>query len=283
MKLAFIFILLFLSACQNSISDNYDTQPPAIEGKMPSPSILIFSKTRGWRHNRGIAGADYFFVNLADKHERHVLTTQNSAIFNKADMKRFKLIVFNNISGDILSKSQQNSIQQWFEAGGNLINIHSSGDTTSGIDKWGWYSKKIIGPRFIGHIEDPQYQEARVEVINTSHPIMQGVPKNFVIKDEWYSFDSTPQDHGLTPLAGIDESTYKPFNYIWGPISDLRMGEGAINHPVIWSTCIKKGRALYTAIGHLHSVYSSEAYRKVLENSYNWMMNRNGTSDKYGC
>ncbi|WP_158658177.1 ThuA domain-containing protein [Agarilytica rhodophyticola] len=280
MKLLLIFTCLILLACNTKVSNGSNGGPPIIDGRMPSPSILIFSKTTSWRHNRGIAGADYFFVSLADSLGLNVFTTQNPAIFNDKDLRRFKLVVFNNVSGNVLSKLQQDTFQNWFENGGNLISVHSSGDSVSTLTNWPWFRNKIIGPRFIGHIEDPQFQEARVEVLNTDHPVMRDIPSEFFITDEWYSFDSTPQDHGLTPLAGIDESTYKPFNYVWGPVSDLRMGEGAINHPVIWSTCIKKGRALYTSIGHLHSVYSSEALQKILKNTYDWMIERKGQE---GC
>ncbi len=256
----------------------HNSNRPVIDGKMSPPSILIFSKTNDWRHNSGIAGGDYFFTDLADEKGLNVFITTNGAVFNDDDMKRFKLVVFSNASGDILNEEQQKAFQKWFLAGGNFIGLHGANI----IENWAWYNQNIRGPAFIGHIAKPQFQEARVETLNDKHPIMQGVPSEWLHSEEWYSFDGVPQDYGMTPLLGLDETTYSPYNFAYGDVSDLRMGYSAIEHPIIWSNCVQNGRALYSAIGHRHDVYDNQAYAKILRNGYDWMMNRQ-KGDKEGC
>lgn len=256
----------------------HDEFAPKIDGKMSPPSILIFSKTNDWRHNSGIAGGDYFFTDLADEKGLNVFTTSNGAVFNDDDLKRFKLVIFNNASGDILSAPQQKAFETWYQAGGNFIGLHGANI----IENWPWYNRNIRGPAFIGHIAKPQFQEARVETLNAAHPVMKNVASEWRHSEEWYSFDGTPQEYGMTPLLGLDETTYSPFNFQYGDVSDLRMGYAAIDHPVIWSHCVGGGRSLYSALGHRHDVYENETYAQILRNGYDWMMNRKA-GDKTGC
>lgn len=256
----------------------HEEYAPVIDGKMSSPSILIFSKTNDWRHNSGIAGADYFFTDLADEKGLNVFTTGNSAVFNDDDLARFKLVIFNNASGDIASAPQQKAFEKWYEGGGNVIALHAA----STISNWPWFYQNIGGPAFIGHIAAPQFQQARVENLNTDHPIMKNTPREWRHSEEWYSFDGRPQDYGMTPLLGLDETTYSPYNFSYGDVSDLRMGYRPIEHPVVWSHCMGQGRSLYSALGHRHDVYENETYARILRNSYDWMMNRSG-ADRKGC
>jgi len=247
----------------------YDSTPPEIQPFMQQPAILVFSKTKAWRHNEGIAGADHFFVGLAREKGYGIFTTANSAVFNAQDLGRFQVIIFNNMTGDALSPTQEGVFQNWLESGGAWIGIHGSGDS-SHMD-WDWYQNELIGPTFTSHIMAPQFQEARVVNLAQGHPVMAGIPRDFMHTDEWYSFDSRPQDHGHTPLAGLDETSYSPKNIVYGDISDLRMGEGAINHPIIWSHCPGKGRAVYSAIGHLYQSFEDENYQRLLRNAFDWV------------
>lgn len=258
----------------------YDAIAPGITEHMASPSILVFSKTMDWRHNEGIAGADLFFVQLAREQGYGIFTTENSAVFNEKDLSRFEVVIFNNMTGDSLSPAQETVFQNWLEKGGSWIGIHGSGDNSH--KDWSWYSDKIIGPTFIGHPADPQFQDASVVTLAPSHPVMQGIPASWQHNDEWYSFDSRAQDHGMIPLAGLDEDSYSPRNDVYGDVSDLRMGKGAINHPIIWVTCPGKGRAVYSAIGHGDDSYDSEINRKFLNNSFAWVT-RKTDAKSLGC
>lgn len=87
-KILLIFIVLILGfaafQAQRPRAETplHNSNRPVIDGKMSSPSILIFSKTNDWRHNSGIAGGDYFFTDLADENGLNVLITTNGAVFN---------------------------------------------------------------------------------------------------------------------------------------------------------------------------------------------------------
>ncbi len=255
----------------------HDSAGPEITEYMPTPSILVFSKTNEWRHNEGIAGGDHFFVGLARDKGYGIYTTANGSVFNAETLARFEVVIFNNMTGDTLNTDQEKAFQTWLEAGGAWIGLHGAGDS-SHMD-WDWYQNELIGPTFISHPMAPQFQDARVVNLAPEHPIMKGVPADFTHNDEWYTFDSTAQSHGHTPLAGLDETTYSPRNTVYG-VEDLRMGEGAINHPIIWSHCPGKGRAFYSAIGHLETSYKDPNYARILNNAFDWVR---GETDKDGA
>ncbi len=237
---------------------------------MKSPSILVFSKTLEWRHDGGISGADLFFVKLAENKGYDLLTTVNSAVFNEADLERFDVVVFNNVTGDVLSKNQRVAFQKWFEKKGRWIGLHSVGDKS--IAKWDWFQTNFIGTGFIGHTMQPQFQEAEVVVLKPDHPVVQGLPPSFNLTDEWYSFDQVPPSDEFIPLLGLDEATYAPTNKVverWP--EDLRMGNKAIDHPIAWSFCRGDAKGVYSAIGHSYENYEEPEYQKFLVNAFDWV------------
>jgi type 1 glutamine amidotransferase len=243
------------------------------------PAILVFSKTREWRHEDGITGGDMHMLKLSRVLNYGIFTTENAAVFNPDDLARFKLVVFNNFTGDGLSPDQKAAFKAWTEAGGGILALHGSGDNSHG--DWLWYAQTIIGPTFISHPMDPQFQEARVETLAQDHPVAKGLPKNWSAVEEWYTFDSVP-DENFTVIAGIDESTYSPVNNVYGDVSDLRMGEGAENHPIIWARCIGEGRSVYSAIGHLETAYDNPPYQVLIENAARWVL-KETDPENAGC
>ena len=279
-RLFAVLLALSLAACStpNAAPNGYEQTPPEITEWMSQPAVLVYSKTKGWRHNEGIAGADLFFVQLARERKFGIFTTANGAVFNPTNLARFDLVVFNNVTGDTLSPEQRQALENWLKQGGGWIGVHGAGDASQ--DAWAWYQDVLIGPRFIGHPADPQFQDARIENLNSDHPVTKGVARDWVHNDEWYSFDSRAQDHGANVLFGLDESTYQPRNDAYGDVSDLRMGQGAINHPIVWVRCTGKGRAFYSAIGHSDQSYDDPNNRKLLSNAFDWVTKK---TDKNGA
>lgn len=256
----------------------YDTIAPHITQWMQQPAILVFSKTNGWRHNEGIAGADKFFVELSRERGYGIFTTVNAAVFNPDDLARFEVIVFNNATGDTLSPDQEKAFQDWLEAGGSWIGLHGSGDNTHA--DWPWYAGKLIGPTFTGHPLTPHFHIIRVETLEAEHPIMAGVEEVWRHDDEWYFFDSHPVDYGLLPLAGIHETDFNPEGDDIRNLQNWAMGDTPADHPVIWVGCPGEGRSFYSALGHSDLAYDSDTYRQILNNAFDWVLK---TSDPEGA
>ncbi len=261
-----------LAACSGAVAPEPSTPetPPEITKWMGSPAILVFSETAGWRHNEGIAGADLFFVDLADAKGYGIFTTVNSAVFNTDQLARFDLVVFNNVTGNALTGDQKAAFETWLGQGGAWIGLHGAGDNSHGA--WPWYMQSLIGPTFIGHTSDPHIQDARVVNLDADHPVMSGLPDSFIIDDEWYSFDSSASAHGMHVLAGLDESSYITENQSFGDVTDMRMGPEPTDHPVIWVTCVGEGKGFYSALGHRQHTYRNATYRQLLESAFDWVV-----------
>jgi type 1 glutamine amidotransferase len=269
---------LFAAGCQTGkpLAPVIDAARPAISEYMPSPAVLVFSGTAGWRHNEGIAGADLFFAELTTEKQYGLFTTENPAVFNAEDLARFELIVFNNATGPILNTEQRAAFQNWMRDGGAWIGLHGAGD--SSMADWAWYQKRLIDTTFIGHTMGPQFQEATLVTLAPGHPVLKGVPHRWQHTDEWYSFDRVPSPPGAVPLVGIDESSYEPRNTIverWP--RDLRMGASPQDHPMVWVVCVPEFRAVYSALGHGHETYENADYRRLLANAFGWLLDRSAS------
>ena len=272
-----------LTACSASSADDdaaplHDAAAPPITEHLPQPAILVFSKTNGWRHDEGIAGADLFFVRLAREEGYGIYTTENGAVFTPEVLDRFAVVVFNSVTGDVLSPQQEAAFEAWVEAGGGFIGLHASGDASS--QGWGWYREALIGPDYMNHPFDPQFQEARVQVLTPDHPVARGLPASWRQTEEWYSFTASATEGGFTPILGLDETTYQAKNEVWAPGPDLGMGPRPEDHPIVSANCPGEGRSVYSAIGHLDTAYEVEPYAALLRGAFAWV---SGETDPEGA
>ena len=140
------------------------------------------------------------------------------------------------------------------------MGLHGSGGDP--FCAWDWYADTLVGARFLSHPMNPQIQEARLQVDDPSDPIVQGLPADWKMKDEWYSFKTDPRASGAHVLLTIDEKSYSP---LFGKI-DLHMGD----HPMAWTKRIGKGKSFYTAIGHRPESYSEPHVVQLIEQGIEW-------------
>jgi type 1 glutamine amidotransferase len=273
MKFTITLFALILSACSSQLStvasEEVTTNARSFE-YVPSPSVLIFSETRDWRHEEGIAGASLAIIKAAKEMGHGYFSTEHSGVFNNKDLERFDVVVFNNMTGDALTPAQEAAFVRWQAKGHGTVLIHGAGDDSH--QDWSYYHQELIGATFVSHPMAPQLQEARVEVLAPSHPVMLGIPNTFTAFDEWYTFEAPPNGN-FTVLAGLDESTYSPVNTVYGDRSDLRMGPTPAEHPIIWTRCngANNARSVFTAMGHSHEIYEAKEASLILKNALNWV------------
>ena len=185
----------------------YETTPPQIPGRLNDVAILVFSKTNGYRHD-SIMAANVAIVELAGRHGWSAIVTENGAVFNTDQLRRFKVVVWNNVSGDVLTTGQRAAFESYLESGGGFVGIHGAGGDPSYA--WKWYVDTLIGAQFIGHTMGPQFQQATIDIEDQTHPATRGLGTSWVRTDEWYSFGSNPRTKGYHVLASLDESSYRP-------------------------------------------------------------------------
>lgn len=247
-------------------SRQHDTVAPVIPSDLPTPAVLVFSKTNSFRHSDGIDGGAKALQDIAARRNWGLFHTENGAVFNAGDLARFDVVVFLNASGDILNEQQEHDFETWLQAGGGWLGIHAAGDSSH--LEWQWYRDNLIGATFTAHIMGPQFQRATVVLENHQHPVLQQIPNVWQHEEEWYSWERSPRVEGFTILAVLDEDSYTPEMNFMGQSRDLRMGD----HPVVWSRCVGSGRSVYTAMGHKAEAFEQPQFRQLLENSLAWLI-----------
>jgi type 1 glutamine amidotransferase len=238
----------------------YDHTPPVLPKDLSHPAMLVFSKSNGFRDDPSVNAAHAALNAIAAREHWSVFSTDNAAVFNAADLKRFNVVVWNNVSGDVLTVPQRRDFQAYMENGGGFAGLHGAGGDF--YYDWDWYADHLLGARFMSHPRSPQFQAAKLKVDDAKNPIVQGLSPEWTMTDEWYSFKNNPRQNGADVMLTLDEATYLP----QAGKQDLRMGD----HPIAWTQCVGKGRSFYTAIGHRPESYSEPNTNKLIEQALVW-------------
>lgn len=233
-----------------------DTVPPVLPS-LKHPAVLVFGKTNGYRDDDQNKAANAAISELIKHKSWDVFVTENAAIFNEAQLKKFDVVVLNSISGNVFLPEQRDAFSQWIEKGGGVVALHGSGGDHH--YDWQWYVDVMLGAQFIGHTYKPQFQDGVIRIQEPDHPIMRGLPVEWQRTEEWYAFDHVPSGSHTHILAVLDEKTYQP------PPEQL-MG----THPLIWTRCIGKGRVFFSALGHKAETYSEPLHLKLIDNAIDW-------------
>ena len=136
--------------------------------------LLVFSKTGGFRH-ASIKDGKIALQKLATEHNFAVDFTEDSTVFNDANLAHYDAVVFLLTTGEILNDSQQAAF-----VGAYFDRIHG-------------HSKVV---------------QATVHVVDRTHPSTVMLPALWVRTDEWYNFASNPSGR-VHVLLTVDEKTYK--------------------------------------------------------------------------
>jgi type 1 glutamine amidotransferase len=205
------------------------------------PAVLVFYKTRGFRHASIPAGLAAV-QQLGREQQWRVDTTQQAARFVDDTLRRYAAVVFLNTTGDVLDSAQQLAFERYIGQGHGFVGVHAASDTEY---DWPWYGK-LVGAYFQNH---PAVQLATVQVVDAQHPATSFLPARWPRTDEWYNFRAIAPD--LRVLATVDETTYSG-------------GLNGPQHPFAWCHAYGGGRAFYTAGGHTSENYADPLFQRHL-------------------
>ena len=206
------------------------------------PRLLVFSKTKGFRHDC-IPAAKLAMLRLGQENGFDVDTTEDAAVFEYKNLKKYAAILFLQTTGDVLNDDQQKAMEKYIHNGGGYMGIHAAADTEY---DWPWYNK-LAGAWFTSH---PNQQQATLLVVDQDNDATRHLGEKWSRWDEWYNFkDLNP---GVHVLIKIDEHSYEG-------------GKNGDNHPMCWYHKFDGGRAFYTEMGHTKESYTDPVYlRHVL-------------------
>jgi type 1 glutamine amidotransferase len=238
----------------------FDVDRPHLVIPKGRPRLLFFEKINGFRDGPSVEAARHAFETMAARNGWALVTTDKGGAITPSILKEFDAVIWNNVSGDVLTMKQREALKTYIEHGGGFVAFHGSGGDP--VYFWDWYADTLIGARFKGHPLAPQFQDAHVVVEDTG-PVGKALAPGWIMSDECYSFNSSPRAAGAHVIATLDESSYSPKGM---GNQDLRMGD----HPIAWQKCVGQGRAFYSAIGHRPETYTDSHYVTLLENAVRW-------------
>ncbi len=215
--------------------------------------VLIFSRTAAYRHD-SIPTAVQALTDLSTTGGYLAEATEDPTQFSAANLARFQVVVFLNTTGDVLDDVQQGAFENWVNAGGSYVGVHSACDTEY---DWPFYGT-LVAAYFRSH---PAVQSANVLIEVADHPATVGIVSPWNRRDEWYDFQSNPRPD-VTVLATVDESSYTG-------------GSMGLDHPIVWAhPAPGGGRAFYTALGHGSESYSDPTFGGHLVGALRWAAGR---------
>ncbi|MDB5240169.1 MAG: hypothetical protein JWP57_794, partial [Spirosoma sp.] len=135
-----------LYACLNTqkvATQNTQTAagPPAATtaGTTTARRVLVFSKTKGWKHT-SIPFGNVAIQKLGRENNFRVDTTKNADYFNDDSLRHYQAVVFLSTTGNVLNPVQQAAFERYIQAGGGYMGIHAAADTEY---DWPWYNKLV--------------------------------------------------------------------------------------------------------------------------------------------
>ncbi|MCF0054506.1 ThuA domain-containing protein [Dyadobacter sp. CY356] len=258
---------LFIYRIKNGFPVKFETDQPVINFPSAKPSILLFSKTTGYRHSESIDAAKRVFLNMSEKNGWYIYETEEGGVFTSELLKHFKVIIINNGTGRLLNAEQQMAVKHFVESGGTLMGIHGAGDFSH--DDWPWMNKNLIGASFSHHPLHPQLQSAQVNVEKgIDSTFTRQLPASWKQTDEWYIYYSKPKDAKI--VAFINGEKILPSGNIF-LMNDKDFGMGKY-HPVAWYRNVGQGKTFYTSMGHDKAVWQNNDFVNLLQNAVYWSL-----------
>jgi type 1 glutamine amidotransferase len=223
-------------------------QPAAAQPAEEAFSVLVFSKTAGFRHASIPAGITAI-QELGTQYNFQVDTTEDASWFTDETLAGYRVVIFLSTTGDVLNETQQAAFERFIQQGGGFVGIHAASDTEY---QWPWYGE-LVGAYFASH---PAVQPGRLLVAKTDHLSTYMLPAEWNRTDEWYNFGSPPGPD-VDILLNLDETSYQGGT----------MGE---NHPLSWYHEYDGGRSWYTGMGHTIESFSEPLFRQHIVGGILW-------------
>ena len=241
--------------------------------------ILYYSRSQGFEHdpvkliNGGPSVSDKAFAKWGAKNNVEFVCTKDGTVFD-GDLDQFDGFAFYT-SGDLLAEKATDGSKPMspegkkrflkaVEDGKGFVGYHSSTDTwrTAGPpfenqDKVDPYIS-MIGGEFIRH--DAQQTAPMVVTQPAEMPWLKDKGEAFDLWDEWYALKNFNKDIHVILVQETKNMDGPSYN--------------RPAFPATWAHNFGKGRAAYTSIGHLNSIWEDDNFAQFFGELIEWSVGR---------
>ncbi len=219
-------------------------------------TVLVYSRTRGFRHGDAIKKGNPILKRLAEELGYQCVVSEDPAVFDPQNAKKWDLIIFNNCTGR-MNFTEPERLEAFMsrieDDGAGFMGFHAATDC---FYDWPEYGEMING-YFAGH---PWNQVVHTRIEDPDHPLMKPFGKGpFVIKDEIYQFRNYKRSR-VRVLMSIDPRS----------VDISRGGRPDRDYAMCWIRTWGKGRVYYNAHGHYGHVFENKTFQEHLKLAMRW-------------
>ncbi|RKQ93981.1 glucose/arabinose dehydrogenase [Solirubrobacter pauli] len=259
------------AALMGASTPGWASTAPLAELKQPAAPahVLVFTETAAFRHTDAITNGTPLLRAALEQAGVTSEHTEDSSIFNDADLARFDALVMFQTSGDPWTAAEKVALEKYQRAGGGIVAIHNATDMRGNYKWW----DDLIGSLMPGHAatgstppagDPPPWSSgvggltAQVIREDKAHPSTQPLADRWTRNDEWYNFATNVRGNAHV-LLSLDESTY-----------DAGGNKMGYDHPISWCKPYDGGRAWVTGMGHFGAHFQEPALLQHIIGGVKW-------------
>ena len=229
-------------------------------------SALIYSAVGAFDHKDAIKAFKVEIRKMGMINNWHLEFSNDPSQFNNESLKNYDVIIWNNSTGNTLDEKQMSSFENYIENGGGYVGIHGAGDSSK---NWKWYYEVLLKARFSHHPNrEYQFQNGTLEKkCDSNFSNCEKLPNRWDREEEWYVFNESPKKKGSNVIYNLIANNLVMTNIKDGVIRESSMGD---DHPIVWTNCVGKGKAFYSAMGHKGKYFLEPLHLEVIKSGIIW-------------
>jgi hypothetical protein len=161
------------------------------------------------------------------------------------------------VAGPHLDGEQNDFARDWLERGGRWLGLHGTSGGRAGRIEGKPHARRMLKLRhheslgcfFLNH---PPIRRFRVDVANSSHRLVQGLPASFEVADELYFIELLDRDHTEVLLTTELPKNPDP-GFGFTVDADTSLLPDRKTRALAYVRDVGSGGVAYVALGHCHS------------------------------
>jgi uncharacterized protein len=208
----------------------------------PQPRALVVTETAGF-HHPSIPAATAALQRLGEESpDFDVVAVASSRSLTAAALRGADAVVFLSTTGELrMGARGLRRLLRWIRAGGGFVGLHAASNTFDAEPAFA----RMLGAQFKAH---PFVGRGRVIVSDRRHPATRGLPRSFVLDDEYYVFRTSPRRRAHVLARRATKA----------------------DEPLVWWRREGRGRVFYSALGHPVAAWSDATHLRLVAGALRW-------------